>query len=125
MRRDTIVQELNAEDHEAAARVKNDACINLFYEAILGGCILGVILQDEQDSDVNNYLIWLLSLNGFCYLLKVIFFYLTPHWRPISRTELCKLGVQLLQGTLNVVCFILSYVCWDNIQWWFWDDPAN
>ena len=21
--------------------------------------------------------------------------------------------------------FILSYAVWDNIQWWFWDDPNN
>jgi len=93
VRRDTIVQELNAEDIESVQRVKSDACINLFYEAILGGCILGVVLQDQQGPQVNNYLIWLLALNGICYLLKTVLFYLTPHWRPINKTELYKLGV--------------------------------
>ena len=44
VRRDTLVQELSAEDLEAAQRLKGDTCINLFYESMLGGCTLAVIM---------------------------------------------------------------------------------
>lgn len=39
--------------------------------------------------------------------------------------EIYKLAVQMLQGLANIVFFILSYACWGNIQWWFWDDPYD
>ena len=85
-------------NHARMTKIRSDTQCTFFFEVVLGSCTLVVLIQENDEpyagiSPVNNYLTTFLVVNGLLSILKLILFSLTLGSRPLSRTELYKLGM--------------------------------
>ena len=123
--RATYVREITAEEATKLQKMKSDQCSVFFFEMILWCLVLIIICQDTQGSDVQQYLLWLMTTNTICAFLKIFLINFMPDRANFNIIEYTMLGSQFLQSFLNTIFFIMSYTYFDeedssDIQAWIW-----
>ena len=60
-------------------------------------------------------------------IIKFLSFVVTVNRRSAAKNEVMKLVVQMGQGLVNVLLYILTYTKWNwiGVQVWFWSDDSE